>query len=105
MNPRCEAIGKYVVPLFRSMVAKELIGTYKLTQTEAAHRLGTTQAAISQYINSKRACKGLEQFGSDIEPKIQAMATETARRLANGEITVDQATVDFCKLCTSLCCK
>ena len=57
MNPRCEAIGKYVVPLFRSLVAKELINTYNLTQVEAAHRLGTTQAAISQYIHSKRASR------------------------------------------------
>ena len=104
MNPRCEAIGKYVVPLFRSLVAKELINTYKLTQIDAAERLGTTQAAISQYINSKRANKGIEQF-NDVVPKIQAMADETARRLANNEISPDEVTVDFCKLCASLCCK
>jgi len=104
MNPRCEAIGKYVVPLFRSLVAKELINTYNLTQVEAAQRLGTTQAAISQYINSKRASKGIEQF-SDVVPKIQAMASETAKRLASKEITADEATVDFCRLCSSFCCK
>ncbi len=105
MNPRCEAIGKYVVPLFRSMVAKELINTYNLTQTEAAQRLGTTQAAISQYINSKRASKGLEQFGDDVMPKIQAMANNTAKRLVDKEVTMDDVTVDFCKLCMSFCCK
>jgi predicted transcriptional regulator len=104
MNPRCEAIGKYVVPLFRSLVAKELISTYKLTQVEAAQRLGTTQAAISQYINSKRANKGMGQFG-DVVPKIQVMANETAKRLANKEIRGDEVTADFCKLCSSLCCK
>ena len=104
MNPRCEAIGKYVVPFFRSLIAKELINTYKLTQVEAAQRLGTTQAAISQYINSKRANKGMEQF-SDTVPKIQAMANETAKRLANREITADQVTLDFCKLCLTLRCK
>ena len=104
MNPRCEAIGKYAVPLFRSMVAKELINTYNLTQTETAQRLGTTQAAISQYINSKRANKGLEQFGDDVVPKIQAMANKTAKRLADKEATLDDVTVDFCKLCMSFCC-
>ena len=46
----------------------------------------------------------MEQFG-DIVPKIQAMASETAKRLANKEITSDEVTVDFCKLCSSLCCK
>jgi len=102
MNPRCEAIGKYVVPFFRSLVARELINTYNLTQVEAAKRLGTTQAAISQYINSKRASKGMEQFG-DLVPKIQAMACETAKRLAKKEITPDEVTVDFCKLCASFC--
>jgi hypothetical protein len=104
MNPRCEAIGKYVVPLFRSLVAKELINTYKLTQIEAAQKLGTTQAAISQYINSKRANKGMEQY-SDITPKIQTMANETAKRLANKELSPEEVTVDFCKFCSSLCCK
>ncbi len=104
MNSRCEAIGKYVVPLFRSLVAKELINTYNLTQVQAVQRLGTTQAAISQYINSKRASKGMEQF-TDVAPKIQAMANETAKRLANEEISVDEVTVDFCKLCASFCCK
>lgn len=104
MNPRCEAIGKYVVPLFRSLVAKELINTYNLTQVEAAQRLGTTQAAISQYINSKRASRGMEQY-RDIVPKIQMLASETARRLANREIEPDEVTIDFCKFCSSLCCK
>ncbi len=104
MNPRCEAVGKYVVPMFRSLVAKELINTYNLTQVEASQRLGTTQAAISQYINSKRASKGMEQF-VDVVPKIQAMASETAKRLANNEVSPDEVTVDFCKLCSSFCCK
>lgn len=104
MNPRCEAVGKYAVPLFRSLVAKELINTYNLTQVEAARRLGTTQAAISQYIHSKRASKGTEQLG-DIVPKIQAMASETAGRLLKKEMTPDEVTVDFCRLCSSFCCK
>ncbi len=100
MAARCETIGKYVMPVFRSLVAKELVTTYKLTQIEAAQKLGTTQAAISQYINSKRAFKSSEQFGS-ILPKIKAMAEETAKRLANNEICADEISADFCKLCMS----
>ena len=45
MNPRCEAIGKYVVPLFRSLVAKELINTYNLTQVEAAQKTGNNSGS------------------------------------------------------------
>lgn len=86
------------MPVFRSLVAKELITTFHLTQVEAAKKLKTTQAAVSQYLNSKRAIKGTQQF-NDILPKIQAEAKETARRLANNETTWDAVTIDFCKLC------
>ena len=100
MVARCETIGKYVLPVFRSFVAKELVNTYSLTQVDAAQILGTTQAAISQYINSKRAIKGIEQFG-DSMPRIQAMAKKTAKRLANKEVSWDEVTIDFCKLCST----
>jgi uncharacterized protein len=100
MVAHCEAVGKYVLPVFRSLIARELITTYKLTQVEAAQRLGTTQAAISQYINSKRAFKGLEQFG-DIMPKLQSAARETAKQLAEKQMKPEEIALDFCKLCTS----
>ena len=81
MNLRCETIGRYILPLFRSLVAKELINNYDLTQVEVAKKLGTTQAAISQYVNSKRAYKGAEQF-EDILPKLETMAKNAAKCLA-----------------------
>ena len=98
MSARCETIGRFVLPVFRSLVARELVCTFNLTQVEAAEKLRTTQAAISQYINSKRAMKGAEKF-SDILPKIQTEARETAKRLVKNEVTWDEVTVDFCKLC------
>ena len=101
MSARCETIGKYVLPVFRSLVAKELINTYHLTQVEAAKKLKTTQAAVSQYINSKRAIKGTKQF-TDILPRIQAEAKETAKLLANNETTWNEVTLDFCKLCLTI---
>ena len=98
MSVRCETIIKYMLSLFRSFIAKELINNYKLTQLETAKKLGTTQAAISQYINSKSALKGNEQF-KDIMPKLQELANETAKRLAKNEIKADEIALDFCKLC------
>ncbi len=100
MTARCETIGKYVLPVFRSLVAKELVGTYKLTQLEAAKKLGTTQAAISQYINSKRAFKGTEQFGN-ILPRIQTSAKKIAKRLVSNEMKWTEVSMDFCQLCTT----
>ncbi len=101
MTARCETIGKYVLPIFRSLVAKELVKTYHLTQVEVAQKLGTTQAAISQYLASKRAIKGTERF-ADILPKIQAAANETAGRLAKKETSWNIASLDFCRICSIL---
>ena len=100
MVARCETIGKYIMPVFRSLIAKELVTTYNLTQLETAQKLGTTQAAISQYINSKRAFKSTEQV-DNIMPKLEKIAKKTAKRLAKSEITSDEIALDFCKLCSS----
>ncbi len=102
MGPRCETIGKYVLPIFRALVARELVNTYNLTQVKAAKKLGTTQAAISQYINSKRAFKGMEHIG-ELLPQIRDIARKTAKRLAEDKMTSDDVSVDFCKLCSSFC--
>ena len=102
MTLRCEAIGKYLLPLFRSLVAKELVNKYYLTQLEVAKKLGTTQAAISQYVNSKRAYKGVEQF-EDILPRLETMAKNAAKSLAKEELNLDKISVDFCKFCSSSC--
>ena len=101
MTARCETVGKYVMPVFRALVAKELVKSYHLTQTEAAKKLGMTQAAISQYVASKRAIRGSERFASTL-PKIQRMANETAMRLAKNEMSWNEVTADFCKLCSTL---
>jgi uncharacterized protein len=102
MDPQCEIIGKYVLPIFRSLLAKELVQKYHLSQTAAAQKLGTTQAAVSQYLSSKRAYKGIEQVTAYM-PKIQVMAAETAQKLINKEISAGDVTLDFCKLCSTFC--
>lgn len=101
MSARCETVGKYVMPVFRALVAKELVTNHHLTQTETAKKLGTTQAAISQYVASKRAIRGSERFASTL-PKIQRMANETALRLVKNEVSWSEVTADFCKLCLTL---
>ncbi|MHA1839245.1 MAG: transcriptional regulator [Candidatus Ranarchaeia archaeon] len=51
----CEIMAKQVLPLIRSEIARQLVHRHSLTQTEAAHRMGITQAAISWYLSHKRA--------------------------------------------------
>jgi predicted transcriptional regulator len=86
------------------MLAKELVQKYHFSQTEAAKKLGTTQAAVSQYLSSKRAYKGIEHVEQYL-PKIQEMAAETAQKLVNSEMGAQDVTFDFCKLCATFCKK
>jgi predicted transcriptional regulator len=104
MDPQCEIIGKYVLPIYRSLLAKELVQKYHLSQTETAKKLGTTQAAISQYLSSKRAYKGIEQV-EEFLPKLQTMAQETAKKLVNKQISAEDITTNFCGLCSTFCRK
>ncbi len=101
MAARCETVGRFVLPVFRALVAKELVNVHHMTQADTAKRLGTTQAAISYYLTSKRAIKGREQF-ADMMPKIESMAAETAKRMAKNEATWAEVTSDFCSLCAAL---
>lgn len=97
----CETFARYVLPMFRLLVAKELIEKYNFTQVEAAKKLGTTQAAISQYIHLKRGRKATTQF-EEILPIIQVAASEAAKNIATGKANADEVMLNFCKLCTSL---
>src|SRR5512136_631104 len=104
MDPQCEIIGKYVLPIFRSMLAKELVQKYTFSQTEAEIKLETYQASVSQYLSSKQAYEGIEHV-EEFLPKIQAMAEETARKVINKEISTGDITPDFCGLCATFCKK
>jgi len=102
MSTQCEIIAKHILPIFRSMLAKELVQTHHFSQTETAKKLGTTQAAISQYLNSKRAYKGTNQI-EEFLPQIQTLATETAKKIADNKTTnPENITPHICNLCTTL---
>jgi hypothetical protein len=45
----------YIIPAIRREFAKTLIKEHGLTQKEVANILGLTEAAVSQYLKSKRA--------------------------------------------------
>ncbi|MCX8171923.1 MAG: helix-turn-helix domain-containing protein [Candidatus Bathyarchaeota archaeon] len=97
----CESIGRRLVPIFRACIARELIEKYGFTQVEAAKKLGTTQAAISQYLRLKRGTGDLGQL-EEILPIIQSAAGEVASKIASGEIDLDGIALKFCELCLSI---
>jgi len=83
------------------MVAKDLIEKYNFTQVAAAKKLGTTQAAVSQYIHSKRGFRGEKQF-ADVLPEIRSLAHETAKNMAAGKMETEEIMQKFCELCMIL---
>ncbi|MCD6410291.1 MAG: hypothetical protein J7L98_08205 [Candidatus Verstraetearchaeota archaeon] len=75
------------------MVASMLIEKYRLTQVRAAELLGTTQPAISHYLQSKRGMKVLRFIREDEE--LMKMIDELASKLVKGEEIKDF----FCEIC------
>jgi predicted transcriptional regulator len=98
LSLKCENFVKKFLPAFRSLLVKELIEKYKLSQVEAAAKLGVTQAAISQYFHLKRGGKKIK----DLEKLklFKPMIEETARKIAENKIL--EVDAEFCKFCKAL---
>jgi len=45
----------YIIPALRRELAKSMVEDYKVMQNKVAEHMGITEAAVSQYLNSKRA--------------------------------------------------
>lgn len=81
-------------------MAKELVTKYHYSQSEAAKRVGTTQAAISQYFDLKRGRRWAKQ--SDLLSAIKPFAVSTANRIAKGEVSMIDTIQLFCAFCQSM---
>jgi hypothetical protein len=96
----CEVIAKYVLPAFRSLIAKELLEKHGFTQVAAAKKLGTTQAAISHYFSSKRGEKYVKLLEN--RPLIKSMIQDITDRLVAGTISSIEMKERLCALCSSI---
>ena len=101
MSTSCESVARYILPLYRAYVAKELIEKYDYTQVKAAKKLGITQAAISQYISAKRGRRGIQNFDK-IAPLVKKVAAKVAKRIAAMEMSPEEFSESFCELCQTL---
>ena len=72
MSNPCETVSKSFLPTLRARVAKELISNYGFSQVKAAELLGTTQAAISQYMSKKRGSQIFKEVTNNNLLKIEA---------------------------------
>ena len=84
MKPFCEVIVTTVLPAIRSLITKELLNTYNLTQKEAAHLLGLTQPAISQY---NRESRGFKVKLLEKQPEIMKMIDGLSKDIVSGKVS------------------
>jgi hypothetical protein len=101
MRFNCQFTVRNLLPAFRSIITKQLVTKHGLTQEQTASKLGITQAAISNYLSSKRAAKCRELLGDDFLP-VYSLACENAEKLANDKTNIDEVKKEFCKICTKL---
>lgn len=96
MKSPCEVVAKYVLPVFRAMVAKDLMDNYHLSQNQVAEKLGITQAAVSHYINSKRGTLMMNEL--EKISGVKATVGNVSRNLVEKD-DPDEMILAFCRLC------
>jgi len=96
MKPFCEVIVASVLPSIRSLLAKELIVSYNLTQEEAAKLLGLTQPAISQYYRESRGTKVKILENSK---KVMRMIRSLGNDIVTKKVDSRKIQQEFCKIC------
>ncbi|MEM0504798.1 MAG: helix-turn-helix domain-containing protein [Sulfolobales archaeon] len=98
MKLPCEVASQRLLPIIKACIAKELVEKYGLTQVEAAKKLGTTQAAISQYLHHRRGLKNLDEFKRTLS-QIQPVISELANELYSGKMNSDKLSSKLCEIC------
>ncbi|MBI4019771.1 MAG: helix-turn-helix domain-containing protein [Candidatus Aenigmarchaeota archaeon] len=96
MKPLCEIIVLDYLPVVRAIMAKRMMEKYGLSQKETAKRLGISQPAVSQYKKEVRGAKADRIRGN---PEAMKMLDFLSKKLAGGELSQEQASMEFCELC------
>jgi hypothetical protein len=100
MKPPCVVVVQYLLPAIRAKVAEELIKKYGLKSKDVAEKLKLTQAAISQYLSSKRGEKGIEILERS-ENAIKII-DELTYKIVNEQVSFDEGVEIVCQLCQTL---
>lgn len=62
----------YIIPMIRKTLAKHLVEDYKLSYEKTGNILGISKAAVSQYMNNKRANK--IKLSAEVQSEIKKSA-------------------------------
>ncbi len=91
----CEVASKSLVPALRALLAKELMQTYGLKQTEVASLLGITQTAVSKYAKHARGRVPEIEGVAEVRSKI----SEIAELLTDERVPRYQIARHICTVC------
>lgn len=99
MKPHCVIMVKYVLPALRAQIALDLLDRgYRVK--DIAELLGLTQAAVSQYLRSKRGQKGLEIIKKS--DRAMRVVKELVDELVAGRVTIEDEVDYLCRICDVL---
>lgn len=96
MKTPCEIIVWQILPVIRKEIAVELVDKHKISQRNAAKKLGITEASVSRYISGKRASSKI--LNKDIQKEIKK---STNRIIKGNSKTVILETCRICNLLKS----
>ena len=96
MKPFCEIVTVSVLPAIRSIMTRELLTTYKMTQQEAAEALGLTQPAISQY---NRQSRGSKVKLLEDQKEIMNLIKGLTKDIVDKRVDAREINQKFCQIC------
>jgi hypothetical protein len=96
-------MGQTFLPIFRSLLASQLVEKYGFSQADVAKRLGITEAAVSQYLHEKRAKRALK--GQRLMRRVERVARRAALQMSQNRISSDDVMRMACQLCVQMTTK
>jgi predicted transcriptional regulator len=100
MPSKYEIAAEETVPAARSMIAKALVGKYKMKETEVAGHLGVAQAAVSNYVRGKRSIS-LKKKAKHIELMVKGdseLIDGYIRKISEGKR--EYVNICICRICS-----
>jgi len=99
MKPFCEVVVASVLPAVRSIITRELLIKYNMTQQDAADLLGITQAAVSQYNKQSRGSKvKLLEKEEDLMKTIDQLTKD----IVDKKMNTKDINKRFCQICKTI---
>jgi len=99
LRPPCEIIVQELLPLLRGLIAYEL--TQKMTQQEAAERMGVSQPTISAYLKSLARAQETGEAEYLDNPTIKHLVVTLQDKIAQNA-TAEELIQSLCATCVTL---